>query len=89
MPQLRDCPLSGLEARGQQVISSEAPRVGLPSRCAVFFPAWVWPLAKSQLGWDLLGFGKTTSEALWQRMSDPSGKVHVCVCKCISAHMHM
>ena len=65
MAQLRDSPLSVLEAGEQQVISFEAPRVGLPSRCAVFFPAWVWPLAKSQLGWGLLGFGKIASEALW------------------------
>lgn len=58
MSQLRDTPLSGLEAKEHGVISSAAAQ-GRTASTVLFFPAWVWPLAKSALGWGLLGFRKT------------------------------
>lgn len=76
--------MSGLEAENSKL--SEAPRVGLLSRCAVFFLAWVWPLANSQLGWALLEFGRTASEALWQGPSDLSQE-NMCVCDCTCTHV--
>ena len=52
----------------------------------MFFLAWVWPLANSQLGWGLLRFGRTASEALWQGASDPSQE-DVCVYECTCTHV--